>query len=617
MSRGGNGRQAPGWENSLLVALLVLAFVAPGAWFVTHIPPTPAAKLLTLVTAGVWLFSGALGAVAFRRVDRRVLYALVGVLVVVTASYIAAGSLYEVAFFDLFADMPLVLWLTFPLLFVLAAALRVYPGGLTMGLSAVVGVGTLLSVVMAFEVLATGTSHVFGSSAYSVTALVPTIPLAVGLARGTRGVGRAGWFACAALVLVALAGFSGSTTGMVAAVFAMLLSLVVIGVSESGKADRALRVAGSVLAALAVAVMLFAQVPALSSRWVNPQSTNALGKNVVSRAYMWIGAEQMLVARPLLGFGPSGYRLHAAEYLAPEALQFGPDIAGNADPTVYSPQSPHSLFWEIATRLGMFGLVALAALLAVWGFAVIERIKSKDAATIRAALAAGFLSAMFAMLVNPVVFPIGLLAATAAGLAIAPMAKPSAAPEQSVGALARVAFAVVGVVVIAMSVWLYTGEWRMYTAQSTDVGSIIRIYESVLKTTPGQPLAERRLLEAELFSAPDTATIQAVQASVEAAPAYMLEFAPNAVDLVGFSLMQADQTGRTDVAWEQRMLDDAAAVLPPIPSLVAERLHLALVSGDKQAVGAALPLVRKWGRLYPESDAFIQRAEELLSTIPG
>ncbi len=612
MRRQGDGEHVRWRERGLSAALLVSAFVAPGAWFVTHIPPAPAAKLLVLITTGVWLLAGAFGVYSMKRIDTRVRYALVAVLTAVTASFVAGGSLYEVALFDLFADMPVVLWLAFPAVFVLAAGVRLRTDSLKTGIVAVVYVGSLLSGVMAVQFLMTGTSHVFGSSAYSITALAPVVPLAIGLALDTRGPVRVGWLVAAAFVLVVLGALSGSLTGTVTAAFTAVLGVVMTGVSLGGKSGRGMRIAGIVLATVAVVGMLFVQVPALSSRWVNPQSVSAFGKNVVSRTYMWSGAEKMLTARPLLGFGPSGYRLHAAEYLAPEALQFGPDIAGNADPTVYSPQSPHSLLWEIATRFGALGLIAFAGLLGVWMLVVIERLKSENMVALRAACAAGFLAAVFATLVNPVLFPIGLLSAALAGLAIVPVPESARPSEPTPSIQTRASFAVIGVIVIALALWLYVGEWRVYTTDSSDPGTVIRSYESALQVTPGQPVALRRLLDVEIYSAPDDASVRAVQDRIDAGPPYMLEFAPNAVDFVALSLMQAERTGRTDVSWEQGLLDRAAAVLPPIPSLVAEQLHIALVTGDKRAVGAALPMVRQWGRLYPYSEGYVQRAEEFL-----
>jgi len=85
------------------------------------------------------------------------------------------------------------------------------------------------------------------------------------------------------------------------------------------------------------------------------------------------------------------------------------------------------------------------------------------------------------------------------------------------------------------------------------------------------------------------------------------------VNFVAYSLAQAQRTSRTDLAWEKRLLDSADAALPPIPSLVAERLHLAVLMGDTAAVSAAIPEARTWGRPYPYTESYLKAAEELLA----
>ncbi len=102
-----------------------------------------------------------------------------------------------------------------------------------------------------------------------------------------------------------------------------------------------LQVGALSLAGLMVAGLVFVQVPALSGRWVNAEVFGSQ-RNLVSRVYLWQGAQQMLAARPVLGFGPSGYRVWAVDYLNPDAHDVGADLYGNTDPTVYSAQSPHS-----------------------------------------------------------------------------------------------------------------------------------------------------------------------------------------------------------------------------------------------------------------------------------
>jgi len=433
------------------------------------------------------------------------------------------------------------------------------------------------------------------------------------LAHNGRGAGRLVRYAAAALIVVALAFFSGSLMGLLGTGFAVLIAVAVHpALSESTSAvGRGVRGLSIALAALAVTGLLVAQVPALSGSILTPARLASFDKNIVTRAYLWTGAERMLAERPVAGFGPSGYRTHAVEYLDPEALQFGADQAGNIDPTVYSPQSPHSVVWEIATRLGVVGVLAFALLLACWGLTVrdVTRPGGSDSA-LRLGLAGGFAAAVFVLLVNPVVFPIGLFAAAAAGLAIGQWSTDAVtAPDTT---WLRVAFGAGAVLFLGGALWLGTGEWTAYTAPRDNSFATVAAYQEALRRLPGHPAIERRQLETELLLSADAHQVTEVQAQVDAAPRHMAEFAPNLVSLATYSLAQADRTGRTDVTWEQGLLDSAARVLPPIPSLVSEQLHAAVIAGDAQAVREALPAAKEWGGPYPYVADYIARAETLL-----
>jgi len=604
-----------GWVAHAPTVLLLMAFLAPGAWLITRLPPIPASKALTVVAYGLWLVAFATGLVGFSRPDRRILLGLGALGVSIVVSYLAGGSLFAVALYDLFADMPLIQWIGFVAVFVLAVGMRLDAHQLRRSLSVVVAAGTVVALGMIAQQSIVGVAFAFGSTAYSVTALVPLVPISVGLGTVARGRARMAGFLAAIVIAVALAFFSGSVMGGVAAVFALVVSVPVY-VSASGGAARGMRVTRTLAlaaAALMTAGLLFVQIPALSGSFVNPESVAPLGTNVVSRAYLWEGAQAMVIDRPLVGYGPSGYRTAAVEYLEPEALQYGADAAGNADPTVYSPQSPHSLFWEIATRLGILGVLAFGAMLVVWMLVLREALALKDApAGLRAALAAGFISALFALSVNPVVFPIGLFAPAAAGLAVGAVrdGKPGSSAKQSPPRPVW-ALAVAGVLVIVVAGWLYAGEWRAYSARSDNPAENVTEYEASLRTIPGHPMTERRLLENRLLLAEDDADLRSAQEAVDAAPGYMAAFAPNMVNFAAYSLTQAERTGRTDVSWEADLLADAASKLPTIPSLVAEQLHLAVVSGDIAAVRAALPAAREWGRPYPYTERYLLAAEEM------
>lgn len=595
------------------VALIVLAFVSSGAWMVTRLPPVPAAKALQLGAVGIWLIVFAAGWVRHGSPDRRVSAGLAAVLTAVALSYIAGGWFFQVAFYDLYANMPLVQWLAFPMVFVLAARMMLEERTLRGALGIVVGIGVLISATMIYQQLTTNANWVFGTTAYSITALVPLIPVAAGLGLAASGAWRWAWLCASVFVSAALAFFSASLMGALAVAFAVLVTLAVwpASVDRRARGLKPIRLGAASMAVLMLAGVLFAQVPALSGRWVSPDAFDS--PSLVSRTQLWAGAQDMVAERPVLGFGPSGYRVSAVEYLDPELFQFGPDVEGSIDPTVYSPQSPHSILWEILTRLGLVGLVAFVALAAAWVSALAARLGRRGPAHgLRMALAAGFLSALVAMLTNPVVFPIGLFAAVSAGLAVAPLSSAEPDGDSMPSRRFRQATGVSGLIVVAVSVWLFVGEWRAYTAPADDPFAAIAAHESTLRVLPSHPTTTRRLLETRLLVAADGSEVRVAQGDVDAAPAYISEYAPNLVSLAAYSLAQAERTGRSDIDWERDLLARAADRLPPIPSLVAEELHAALLVGDPEAVRAAIPDARRWGGPYPLTEGYLQRAETLL-----
>lgn len=604
-------------------ALIVAAFLSSGAWTVLQLPPVPLSKALQLMTVSVWLLAFGIGFVRFVRPDRRVLMGLLAIAVSIGASYISGGSLLQAAFYDLYGNMPLVQWLAFPVVFALAAGASVLRGAVERGLVIVVGIGCVLCAAMISQQLSFGSSFVFGTTGYSVTALAPLVPIAAYLASTLVGAARIALYAAAAFIAITLGLLSGTTMGALAALFAVSAT-VLVHPAPARLGEVTVRIARWVsagLCALLVAGLLFTSVPLLSERWVNEESLAPFDPNVMARVYMWHGAQGMLAERPLLGFGPSGYRPAAVEYLVPEAVQFGPERDGSTDPAVYSPQSPHSLLWEIGTRLGIVGLLAFALLLAAW-VATLRACVWDDGRLggLRLALAAGFSSAAFSLLVNPVLFPIGLFSAAAAGLAVAPLAdeprKKNRTPEAEpvvAGPNVRTAVTVVGVIFALFAVWLGMGEWRLFTAPVDDPNRAIVAFDGARRMMPGHPLASRYLLEARLLVAPDEPSARSVQQEVEAAPDYIHDFAPNLVSLAAYSMAQAERTGRSDLEWERSMLDRAADRLPLIPSLVSERLRLAVLAGDDVAVREALPDAERWGSPYPPAQSYLERAEQLLA----
>lgn len=597
----------------MLPALAIMAFLAPGAWHLTYLPAQPEAATSQLVVVGLWLVAIGAGALRVVSLDRRLVWALVGVGVSVAVSTISAGHILQALLYDVFGAMPLVQWLAFPVVFAIASIVA-HDKSVVRAASLVTAFAVLMSLIQLFQwVRMDGYATVFGSTGYSITALAPLIPVAVALALTQQGYARGAWFAAAGALMIALSSLSGAAMGVLASGFAVLLSTAVasrqgvLGKRQSRHFGRA----ALVLAAAVVLVLLVVQIPAVSGSFVSPDFAGG-GDSVSSRVQIWQGAEALFAEHPLLGVGPAGYRIHAVEYLSPEALSYGADLPGNIDPTVYSPQSPHALLWEVGTRLGVVGWLAFGALFAVWIALLRERLHDGDgSATLRAGLAAAFLTALFALMVQPVHFAHGLFAPVAAGLAIAPGGVFAGTQARASRGWHRFALVCSGVLLVAVSAWLLYGQWVAESVSPEDLVAAIEAHEKALEIIPGHPNLERRLLAFRIIAAADEGALQDAQRAVDLAPGYINGFAPAMVNFAGHSLAQADRTGRTDVAWERRVLDEAERVLPPIPSLAAERLHVAIIEGDRAAVDAAIPDAQRWGETYPYTGIYLQRAGEV------
>lgn len=176
--------------------------------------------------------------------------------------------------------------------------------------------------------------------------------------------------------------------------------------------------------------------------------------------------------------------------------------------------------------------------------------------------------------------------------------------------------AAVGVVVLLIALWLGSGESQLQRIPD-DPAARAAALEAVLARLPGHPAAQRALAEIRLVSAVDEAMVVQFQADVDALPRHMSGFAPNLVSLAAHSLAQAERTGRTELRWEDAMLTEAEQRLPAIPSLVAERLHWAVLTGDAAAIREALPDAQRWGAPYPYTSGYISKAVAVLGAAEG
>ncbi len=190
------------------------------------------------------------------------------------------------------------------------------------------------------------------------------------------------WRAVAWLGLVlgaAAAGFSGSRGAWAA----IALGLVVMAVS----AGRARWSRAGVVIVAAVLALSIALTPVSASR-ATGGGTGA--STVAGRLAVWSATLPMIVERPYLGWGPSGFGRAHTTYLTPAEV----DPRGRVEAL----DDPHNLVLSVATSCGIPGVLALLAILWLCGAELLRaRRRSADgwSYVLAAALAAGFVALQF------------------------------------------------------------------------------------------------------------------------------------------------------------------------------------------------------------------------------
>ena len=596
------------FERRALVALVLLAFLAPGAWLVVRLPPQPVAQALYLAVAALWLLFAVRGRSVLRRPPRGLAGAVLGVVAVAAVSLLVNRFPLQQLLYDLWGEMPAILWLAYPAVFLVAAgvASRV---GIRDGLRAVLIAGAVLIAAMVIWRWTQGFVTTFGSPAYSVPALVPLPFIALGLAASSakhRTVYRLSAAALAAGLAYGAAGVSAFYALGMGLLALLALAPGLLGLPNG--AERAVRIVGVVLLVLACAATLIAEVPTFGSWLIGADDAAGTEQGVATRLYLWDGAERMVTERPLLGYGPAGYRFAAVEFYQPGV--FGYIGAIGADPIAFSAPSPHSLLWEVLTRLGLVGLVALGVLLVVWARAVTgAREASEEDRLLRLSLVVGFVAYLAALMVTPVHFASGLLGVVIAGFA--------AAGSGADAPLRLSKMAAVSVVTLAVAMSGY-GVWRMAgltvgAITGGDFASDAARIESAARIVPGEPLNERRLLELALWRAATPADLAAARQVIDSAPAYITGFTPNLPHFAFIGLTRSEQLGVDDYSWERGLLERAARLTPELPSLVAERLHLAILEGEVAALPELMQRAEQYGATYPMTADYLLRAREVLA----
>jgi len=601
---------------------LLAAFLAPGAWLVVRIPTLHKAQLCFVLATLLCVALLCLRLLPLRRPTRAA----------VLAAALAAGAfllaLATNAFpvqqflYDLYGEMPGLLWLCYPVVFLLAASIGL--GEWTRpALRAVTLVGLLLIVVALYQRFMTPWVNVFGSSAYNVSALIPIPVLALWLATVEERA-KLLWRGAAVFAAGAVATISYGLLGIFAlAALVFLIATLrpqLFGLSDEGRPCRAARLGGRVMLALLIAALVAALLPPVSGLFVKRSDLADLGSTIGSRMEFSYGAQAMVARRPLTGYGPAGYRFDAWRFL--DSWLYGDTGTIGSDPIAYSPPSPHSLPWEVATRLGLIGL---AALLAAGWFWLREATSANpdDAgaevsgglAGLRAACLIAALAWLLSLFVTPMHFASGLLGAALAGLACA---RPAAVGMEALflPSAGKTLARLVGCGALVVLAILFTRQHlALAFAQTatTSVADDMALMQRVARVAAAHPLIERYLLQDRLMATTSAQDLNQQLQALQSAPGFVTDFTPNLVLFAQIALdrMQSLQTSDTAVlASVAQLLSQADREGLATPALLGEKLHLAVVSGDASALARARTAVRR-----PQFNG--RTAEELYPPITG
>ncbi len=569
---------------------LLAAFLAPGAWLIVRIPSPEKAQLCFVLATLLCLVLVTLRLVPLRRPPRAawiVAGLVVGafLLALLTNAFPVQQLLY-----DLYGEMPGLLWLCYPVVFLLAAGIGLGPW-IRPALRVAVIVGLLLTMVALWQRFMTPWVNVFGSSAFNVSALIPIPALALWLATVDRRA-QIAWRLLALCAAIAIAVISYGLLGIFAVI--ALVTLIVALRPQLLGLPAGLRIGGRVALAALVVALVATLLPQISSLVVKRADLPGLGSTVGSRMEFSYGAEAMVAKRPLTGYGPAGYRFSAYRYL--DSWLYGETGSIGSDPIAYSPPSPHSLPWEIATRLGVVGAAALLASAVLWVRAAHKEEEQSQGeevpgglADLRAACLIGAAAWLLSLFVTPMHFASGLLGAALAGLALA---RPAATGMEALSLptagktiariLACAALVACAALFARQQFALASVPLLITEANSNNLEGL----EQIARTVPADPLLERYILQERLMLTGSPRELQAQIQGIANAPAYLTDFAPNMTEFARIALDRTSALQSSDTAPAAALLD-RASVGPVTPALLGERLHLALVAGDAARIARA------------------------------
>ncbi len=595
--------------------LLLLAFLSTGAFAsLTHLTERYSMWMM-LGVSGVWAITLAAGRLAEGALDRRIALAAAGVAAAgMVAALFSAQPLYAVLY-DSYAYMPLVVWYSVLAAFLLAAKLylgrEVRNGLVLVTCVAAYPLGAALYQAVSSSLSGQGLT-VFGNSNYFVSVTIMLVPVAFGLARTAgseraRGVWR-GYAAVIALIIL----LQQTLIGYIVVPVALLLSFAIDPqlIHERLSPPKWSRVTAGFLAALVVASLLFATLLPSAFASLGDNALERLGANAQARVELWRGAQRMALRRPVLGYGPGGYKLASIEYLDAWRL---PETS-TQEPLNVSPPSPHSVVWTAVVGMGVLGSLACVVLLWTWLVAARQQSDaSPPARSLRSALVVGFLAYVVALLTVPLSPAQGLLPAVVAGLAVA-SAKPTRDGALARSQMARLAYVAAGAIALLLALVSLVAYSTFMSTHSEDVLASLGKIETAERLQPQDPFYRFRWYEYRFITIESESDARVIREQFDAEKGVLRSYAPGLVGLAQLSMNQAERDGRTDLSWERTMLSNARRLGGEFPTLVAEELHLAGLSGDSAQLERALAVAKEHQSTYALLDAYITQAESMLAT---